>query len=219
MRRGLYALTAVTAFAIATWCGLSVYQIVDTGLDINNAKKQTADLQVRYQQATRQFPAAPTTADNLQRAVEISQRIGATTRTPELSMALLSEALEQNPAIYLKNFGWKYDRTEFSSESSGIKPPSAATAAPVAAGASARKQSMAIEGEVRPFRGDYRAAIDSINRFVAALSQRPEVAEVRIAKLPLDINPSLSLSGNTLENREQVGRAEFKLVIVLKPTV
>jgi hypothetical protein len=218
MRRGLYALTAVSAFAIATWCGLSVYQIFDTGLDISNAKKQTADLQARYLEATRQFPAAPTTAENLQRAVEISQRIGATTRSPEPAMVMVSQALEQNPAIYLKTFGWKYDRTEIGIDGGGIKP-SAAAAAPVAAGAAARKESVAIEGEVRPFRGDFRAAIDSINRFAAALSQRPEVAEVKIAKLPLDINPTLSLSGNTLENREEVGRAEFKLIIVMKPTV
>jgi hypothetical protein len=40
---------------------------------------------------------------------------------------------------------------------------------------------------------------------------------VKVAKLPLDINPKLSLSGNTTENRDQIGKAEFKLVIILKP--
>ena len=39
-----------------------------------------------------------------------------------------------------------------------------------------------------------------------ALSQQPKVAEVKVAKLPLNINPTLTLSGNTTESREQVGQ-------------
>ena len=69
---------------------------------------------------------------------------------------------------------------------------------------------------MRPFRGDYRAAIDAINRFADTLSQQPEVAEVRVVKMPLNINPSLTLSGNTTESLEQTGKAEFKLLLVLK---
>jgi hypothetical protein len=72
---------------------------------------------------------------------------------------------------------------------------------------------------VRPFRGDYRAAIESIKSFAATISKRPEVAEVKVVKMPLDINPTLSLSGNTTENRDQVGKAEFKMVVVFKTSV
>lgn len=218
MRRKLYALSAVTAMAIAAWCAISFYLIYDTGLDIAQARTQTTSLQSSYLEATRQFPAAPTTADNLQRAVEIAQKIGATTRSPELALELVSDALEKNPAIFLKTFGWKYGRTDFGSEG-GAKAGPAAVAAAAATGATSRIQSAAIDGEVRPFRGDYRAAIDAINRFAGALAQRPEVAEVKILKLPLDINPALALSGNTTESREQAGKAEFKLVVVLKPSV
>ena len=82
-----------------------------------------------------------------------------------------------------------------------------------------RKQSALIEGEVRPFRGDYRAAIESIKTFAGTISKRPEVADVKIVKLPLDINPTLSLSGNTTENRDQIGKAEFKVVIVFKQSI
>jgi hypothetical protein len=34
--------------------------------------------------------------------------------------------------------------------------------------------------------------------------------------MPLNINPSLTLSGNTTESLEQTGKAEFKLLLVLK---
>jgi hypothetical protein len=218
LQRAIYALTGVTVVAVAAWCALTVYQIYDNGLDVEITRRQTAELQAKYLEATRQFPAAPTTAENLQRAVEISQKIGATTRSPELMMELVSAALDQNPAIYMKTLGWKYDRAEIGSDG-GAKSPAAPIPQPVAPGAAARKQSASIEAEVRPFHGDYRAAIDSINNFAGTLSKRPEVAEVKVVKMPLDINPSLSLSGSTTENRDQIGKAEFKLVIVFKQSV
>jgi len=217
-RRAIYALTGVAATAAAIWCTLSLYQLYDIGSDVESAKRSTAELQAKYKAATLQFPSAPTNAENLRRAVEVSQRIGATTRSPELMMDIVSEALENHPAIVIRSFGWRYDRNEIGADTAGAKAaPGAAAAA--AADSGRRKQSGSIEGEVRPFRGDYRAAIEAIQSFVGTLSKRPEVAEVKVIKLPLDIDQKLSLSGNTVESREQTGKAEFRLVVVLKPTV
>jgi len=128
---------------------------------------------------------------------------------------LVSQALDRHPAIVLKTLGWKYDRTDIDAEPGArtTKPTPESAAPPIAVG---RKQSGLVEGDVRPFRGDYRAAIDAINRFADTLSQQPEVAEVRVVKMPLNINPSLTLSGNTTESLEQTGKAEFKLLLVLK---
>jgi len=220
LRRGVYMLTVVSTFAIAAWCALAVYQIIDTGIDIENAKKQTSGLQSQYLEETRQFPAAPTSAENLERVIEISKKIGATTRSPELMMQMVSEALEQNPAIHMRLFGWSYDRAEIANDGNASKSAASATnIPPPPPGTDGRKQSALIEGEVRPFRGDFRAAIESINNFAASLSKNAEVAEVKVVKMPLDINPTLSLSGNTTDSGEQTGRAEFKLVIVFKQSV
>ena len=58
----------------------------------------------------------------------------------------------------------------------------------------------------------------AINGFAVRLAAQPEVAEVQVVKLPLNVNPALSLSGNTLDNPEQsTGTADFKLLLVLKP--
>ena len=39
-------------------------------------------------------------------------------------------------------------------------------------------------------------------------------------KLPLNVNPTLQLSGNTLDAPErQTGTADFKLLVVFKPSV
>ena len=221
IKRGIYALSAVTALAAGVWCGILFWQIYDARADADNAGKQITDLQRRYQEATRQFPAAPTSADNLRQAVEVSQRIGATTRTPEAMMTVLSEALERNPSIVLKNFDWKYDTTEFAStrdasQGQGTAPP-AFTPPPVAQAGGKRREMALIEAEVRPFRGDYRAAIDSINRFAESLAQTPGVGDVKVTRMPLNISPGLTLSGNTTDNRDQSGKAEFVIVVQMKP--
>lgn len=220
IRRGIYAFNGVTAFSAGIWCAVALYQVFDSRADTENTKRQTVELQAKYQEATLQFPAAPTTADNLRHAVEVSQKIGATTRTPQIMMGLVGQSLESNPAIVMKSFDWKYDSAEFpAARDANINPaaPAAFAPPPLAQAGGRRKESALIEGEVRAFRGDYRAAIDSINRFAESLSQQPNVGEVKVAKLPLNISPGLTLSGNTTDSRDQAGKAEFTIIVQMKP--
>ena len=200
--------------AAGIWCAGILYQLFDTQREIEAARRETYELQGKYREATEQFPAAPTSAENLRRAVELSEKIAKTTRTPERMMDVVSEALGANPAILMKNFGWKYGDTDI--DAGGDKKSAPEASSPVAR-TSGRRQSGLIEGEVRPFNGDYRAAIEAINRFAATLSQQPLVAEIKVVKLPLNISPGLTLSGNTAESHAQTENAEFKLILVMKP--
>ncbi len=224
-RRAIYAACGAFAAGGALWAGANLYQVIVLDGDRDDTARQTAQLTARYQEVTRQFPAAPASADNLRKTVEIAQKLRAGVRSPEPVMALVSRALAGSPDIVLKELAWKYGTTEITAERAG--PPAAgAAAAPaptplpgVPVPAVVRKQSALIEGEIRPFRGDYRAAIGVINAFATRLGKDPQVAEVRIVKLPLNVNPSLALAGNTLDSPDQSTTAEFKLVVVLKPNV
>ncbi|MBI3936278.1 MAG: hypothetical protein HY323_04815 [Betaproteobacteria bacterium] len=214
-RRSIYAACGIIAFAGAAWTGVNVYQIVDLRAQAEDAARQTAQQVRLYQETTRQFPAAPASAENLKKAVEIAQKIRDTSRTPEAMMALVSRALEASPNIVVREFGWKFGTTEIDVEDSGSRSPAAEP--PAGTGGRPRRQSGFLAGEVRPFRGDYRAAIDTINGFARRLAQHPAVAEVRVVRLPLNVNPTLTLSGNTTDTREQGGSAEFRLLLVYRP--
>ena len=76
-----------------------------------------------------------------------------------------------------------------------------------------------LHGEIRPFRGDYRAAIARIDGLARRLGQNPHVAEVRTIKMPLNVSPKAVLSGNTLDSGGEPATAEFELLIVFKPRV
>jgi hypothetical protein len=216
-RRAIYAACGALTVAAAAWTGNNLYNTVMLRGDTEDAARRTALLSSQYLEITRQFPQAPTSAENLKKTVEIAQRLRATAHTPQKVMALLGRALEVSPAIVIREFGWKYGVTEIEAEGAGGRETAPSTRAP-SGPAGQRKESALIDGEVRPFRGDYRGAIDTINGFAERLRDEPEVAEARVVKQPLNVSPTLSLSGNTLDNPEQGGMAEFKLLLVLKPT-
>jgi hypothetical protein len=217
-RRAIFLGCSALAAAALVWTGANLYNAVKLRGEAQDAARQTALLSAQYLEITRQFPQAPTSAENLKKTVEIAQRLRATAHSPQKVMALMSRALEASPAIVIRDFGWKYGLTEIETEGAAVRDT--ASAAPVPAGpAGQRKESALIDGEVRPFRGDYRSAIATINGFADRLRDEPDVSEVKVVKLPLNVNPALSLSGNTLDNPEQQGgTAEFKLVLVLKGT-
>jgi hypothetical protein len=220
-RRTVYAACGTLAAAAAMWSGVNYYQIADLRGETEDAAHQTSAYSARYTEVTRQFPQTPTTAENLKKTVEIVQKLRQTAHTPQRMLGIVSEALSISPTVVVQEFGWKYGTTEIDSQGSKATLNTGAPTVTInTPGGTARKESASINGEIRPFRGDYRSAIVTINALAERISQDPAVAEVRVTKLPLNVNPALSLSGNTLDNPEQsvTAKAEFKLLVVLKPT-
>ncbi len=225
-RRGIYAASAAIVLGAAVWTGANLLKTWELNGEEQLVKRQTAQLSAQYLQVTRQFPAAPASAENLKRTVEIAQKLRDNTHTPLEMMSVVSQALESSPNIVVRDFQWQYGPNEIDSGGPGARaaeaaPPPAPVSGllPLAPPPVTRKQSGLVEGEVRPFRGNYRRAIDMINDFASRIEKYPAVAEVRVVKLPLDVNPTLQLSGNTLDSPDQTGTADFKLLIVFKPGV
>ena len=219
-RRAVYAGCGAVAVAALAWTGVKAYTMMQLRDEAQDAARQTALLTAQYREVTRQFPQAPASAENLKKAVEIAQKLRESTHNPERMMALVSRAVEATPSIVVKELGWKYGATEMEADSQPrASAPDGRREAPVPGAAVERKESAVVEGEIRPFRGDYRSAIATINGFAGPIGENPDVAEVRVVKLPLNVNPTLPLSGNTIDNPEQSqnATAEFKLLVVLKP--
>ena len=208
---GIGALAAATSIAN----GWQAYRVDSQAGEI---AQQVAAQETQYQQITRQFPPAPTTGDNLKRGVEVASAVRQAQRDPVPAMVLVSQALQPSPNIVIREFGWRYgvNTIEKGQEGSGAAAPAAATPGTPPP---ARRQSAFIAGEIRPFRGDYRAAIDTITGLVERLRTHPSVEEVRATKMPLNVSPKSVLSGNTLDSRAESGTAEFELVLVLKPRI
>jgi len=223
-RRYLYAACGALAAGAAVWIGANLYQAMMLRGSTVDAARQTALLSGQYQEITRQFPQAPASAENLKKGVEIAQKLRAATHGPERLMTLVSQALEGTPNIVVREFGWKYGATPIETQAGGqrLDTETSTTPAPEpgapAGPALLRRESALIDGEIRPFRGDYRSAIAAINAFAGRIAKAKQVAEVRVVKLPLNVNPGQSLAGNTQVNPDQSGAtAEFQVLLVLRP--
>ena len=169
---------------------------------------RAAIAQFQYREITRTFPAAPTSSDNLIRAVDVYQRVMRAQRSPQPFMQLVSRALDTQPQVFLTEIQWRY----------GIAQNDNAGASPAPPGSlGALRQIGTLHGEIRPFQGDFRSAIALINRVAEHLAREPSVADVKVLKLPLNVNPDLALSGDTRDAAEHTGTAEFTLQVTLRP--
>lgn len=206
-RRALYALSTAVVVVGVAWTGLNVYQRVDYDWQTAGLAAQTARYQSQYAEASQQFPQAPTSAENLQRVVEAAQKIRSEGRNPEMLLKVVSRALDLNPDIALKRLVWH------AGVSGAASPASSGPAGSAPSGAGIETGS--IEGEIMPFNGNYRAALETINSLIAAFKADQAVADVRVEQLPLNINSAASLSGSTM-NSAQAATAPFKLTVVFK---
>ena len=213
-RQQLFAASAVAAAIGIAWAGFNLWHQFSVDSETAAATQRTAQVNAEYQAATGKFPSSPTTADNLKKATELAEKLRTSATTPERFFQVVSQALAPSPEIVLTGLDWQHSTTEFDSGTAAASAPKAPPQ--TLAGTAVRKQSGLIAGQVRDFRGDFRLAINSITALADRLRSNPAVETVRVLQLPLNVSPTLTLSGNTSDNPAQAGAAEFKLVLVLK---
>ena len=200
LRLGLYGASAALAAIALCWSGYNVYRAVANEDATQSAIAASARYHAQYAEAVRHFPATPVSAGSLREAVEAAGRLKQLARTPEPFMLTLSQALNAFPQIELNRIAWRY-------------APAAASDQPPAAWL----QHGEVNAEIRPFTGDYRSALALIERFANALRSQTNVAEVSIAKLPVNLDPASTRSGSTQDSLDaKPGAAQFQLRLVLK---
>lgn len=222
-RQQIYAASLIVGLLGVCWTSFNIWQQYSLDSEREEVIRQTSRVNAEYEAVTRQFPSAPTTADNLRRTTELAEKIRAAGKTPAGFYSLLSRALTPDPDLVPIEITWQYSTSEITGTDRGTQAPSERGAPPVppptpVPGTEVRKQSGLIAGELRNFRGDFRNAINRINRLAERLRADPAVENVRVTQLPLNVNPGLALSGSTAETPAQGGSTEFRLIVVMKST-
>ncbi|MDP2962055.1 MAG: hypothetical protein Q8N54_04795 [Sulfurimicrobium sp.] len=208
-RRTLYGASAVAAAVSLIWAGTNLFQQYQLDGEARHLAGQTQEQLARYVEVTKTFPQTPVSADHLEKAVQIADRLKQDGRTPERMMQIVSRVLETSPDIALTRFAWKYGVPGENSDKVHAATPSA--------GGARWAEWGVIEAEVRPFHGDYRAAMAGIKRFADKLKHDPDVASASVTQMPLNVHSTSALSGNTLDTASTDSvRAEFKLQLVLR---
>jgi hypothetical protein len=153
-------------------------------------RQQTANAQQAYARVTAQFPAMPTSTDNLRTAMNQYRLLAAQTRSPRDLLEEVSQVLNESPRIEVDRLQWEFD---------GKLPDIAKEAGAGGAirpGGKPRYEVVEIAARVQDTRAsDYRGIQLLVNQFVDQLRKRPGV-EVIAQKLPFELNSGTQLSGD-----------------------
>lgn len=213
IQRSLYAAAGLAGIA-ALGCGaVNLLQQRQSLAAATEHQVETRAWQARYEAAARSFPAAPASLEVLQRTVDSAQAVAQVSRLPDRALAVLSAALDAQPEIVVRRIAWRMGEPPGEAEPAGTQ---ASPARPAPRGLP-RVESAALEGEVVGMAGDLRQTLSRIEAMAARLRADPRVQAATVTRLPLNLSPGSSLSGNTRERPEQAGvSATFRLVVVLK---
>jgi hypothetical protein len=204
LRLGTYGLAAGLAALAVLWSGYNIFARGNYEDRTVRARDEAGRLQTQYQEAARRFPAAPTSAENMRRAVDAVDALRAHVRTPEAAMRAIGQTLAAYPNIELTKLAWRYGE-----DKQTVSPPAGAT------GFQGWEETAELSAGIRPFDGDYRQALRLIEHFAQALRGQPGVVEVRVVELPVNLDPKSGLSGNTSDAPETGAAAQFKLSVKL----
>lgn len=218
LQRGRQALrwtAAALVLATAAVVGGTVLQgrVYEEGA--REARARAAEFEELYQQRLRQLAEFDYRASDVKNAVDLMDRLdAAATRDPGGIMARVGEVLGRHPDVVLDGLTWLLSSRPDLEPEAGDGGLGAGVGLPEIAVADAPAYHYAlIEGDVVGFGGDYRRAVDTFGRFVAALREGTAFGRVEVLEAPFDLEPDSGVSGDsgTTASDQTAQRASFSV--------
>lgn len=215
------------ASAIVLLVGLAVSAVFfkqgyDNRMHTEQAVWATVHQQQLYEEVAKDFPATPVRASDLQIVAELETAIMKNASLPGRAMQVISKAVSASPEIDINRLAWVLSNEAEPKDgykSSGpvvtnVASPIPATFVP---DPNYLHEVAFVNGEIRRFTGDYRAALESVNRLMERLKADEAVAQVVVLQAPVNVSSYSNLQGSTTDERTaQVTPALFKLRVIFK---
>jgi len=204
-------------------------QGLDNKAALTQAEQDTVLQQHRYDEVAKNFPVTPIGANDLKVAVELHLAIASYPKSPRRMMQVISTALEQSSLenVQLDRLRWVLSGDINIKDDDKFIPLPASNASNSLQGNSnttfnadpAKLNEIAfVTAEISGFTGDYRGALNSVNRFVASIKADNRVAAVEVLQEPVNVSSFVDLQGSTTDEQStQKQPAFFKLKVILKP--
>lgn len=199
-------------------------QTYDNKISTQQAELATKHQEQQYQEVAKDFPVTPVPATDLQLVADLEKAIVANAKMPDRAMQILSEAITASPEIELNRLSWQLsnDDNPKDSDSAGVNAISSTNPNPGAVSSFVPDKNFLYEvafvnGEIRRFTGNYRAALESVNRLADRLRENAQVAQVTVLQAPVNVSSYTNLQGSTTDERTaQATPALFKIRVILK---
>jgi hypothetical protein len=156
--------------------------------------QQHQQLDARYQAIARTFPTQAPAPEQLAQTVALARQLS--TRQPDANtlLAAIGQALERMPDIRLEDLSWSDD---------SLTP--------------AGEVRLNIDAALIPFDGNYRAAMQRIERFVHTLQALPNLHDVTVSSSPVNADSSSTLVGKTYgADSTKAPAAQFSISLIYR---
>lgn len=220
IRESLNLATAVTLAIGLMVSSLYFQQDFSQKSEQEDLLAQTKHQQQLYEQVAKDFPITPLPSNELQLAVELNQRIKDYQRLPDRMMQIISNAMEKVPEIQINRLLWtQTNDVNLKDNDASIAIPQSQDnklSLPTLSNTDLHESAF-VNGEIKRFTGDYRAALNAVNQLVDRLKADAGVAYVEILQAPVNVSSYSNLEGSTTDEVEaKQSTAIFKLKIILK---
>lgn len=226
IRRSINVASIVVLLGGLAAAGFYFKQSVDQTRSLEQAASDTAMQERFYNEVAKDFPETPIASTDLQILGELEQAIKSNIKSPQRVMQILSRAIEASPEIKVNRLRWLLSKgnriqdedrplgTQTNPGASGAEPPSALL------DSTGLYEVGILTGEITGFRGDYRAALESVNKLAEKLRADNSVEQVTILQAPVNVSSFTDLQGSTSDERiAQLPAVLFKLMVILKREV
>lgn len=216
VRKGLVLSALIIAVLGLLLTSLYVAKSVEDMHQLNQLAVETSQQEQRYKEVADNFPVTPVQGMDLQVVASVHDAIARQTATPARMMNVLGTVMDQMSSIQLNRLRWVVSQDvhlKDEASASAIQPENSA-------GTGEAYQIGFMTGEIRNFNGDYRAALETVQRFVEMLNADDEVQDATVLQQPVNVSSYSNLQGSTTDERTARNeKAEFKLKVILRPEV
>jgi hypothetical protein len=221
-RSGLIAASILLLVSAVGVSGSKFIEGVIAAREAESLRKQTAFYDERYRVARARLPETPIESRQIKIAVETAEKLMSFKTDPQKMLVTLSSGLQKFPQLQLDRITWKSsadpsapigtkgDRGAAASNNDG-----ATNLPPSGDGARMIYQLAVVRGQIYPFDGNYRRALDLVNGYAEVLRGLPGVRHVQVLSLPLDVDSSSTLQGDAIRSSD-TKEANFELRIAIE---
>ena len=217
--RAMYATSLVLVFTGLIWSSLNFINAAILKQQAEIAYKKTEFYADRYKVAREKIPQTPVSPADLEIAVKMSNTISNFKTDPFKMLTVISEGLDQYPLIRLDEISWVAAADPNKKISGDTDTARGTTQGVVGYSNIGTKdtgydyyQIALMNGDISPFDGNYRNALDMINKFAETLRNMDSVFNVSVVSLPLDTSSQGNLQG---ASNAGPGTAKFSVRIVI----
>ena len=220
-RKAIHIATAVIAFAGVLFAGLYAWQGLKYEQSFKLASTQIHEQTRLYNEVAKNFPATPIASAELKVAADLAQIIQNNQHTPLRLMQALSNASEFAADINFTKIRWVLSPTIDINDdhTNGMSSNNQSNQSLALTNTTQLHQIGFVNAEIKNFKGDYRAALNTVSQLVTNLNKNEIVQQVLILQEPVNVSSLANLQGSTTDETSAAPPpASFKLKVVLKPS-